>query len=86
MFVMSGYKIRHDVLLMWKITACFHAANIETVSMSFCTEVDWVMHGGITKWPLITLSLSRFKKAPLFFVGASLELHLVQKSGSSLAL
>ena len=37
--------------------------------MSFCTEVDWIMHGSITKWPL-TLSLSRFKKAPLFFVGA----------------
>ena len=31
------------------------------MNMSFCTEVDWVMHGSITKWPL-TLSLSRFKK------------------------
>ena len=60
--------------------------------MSFCTEVDWVMHGSITKWPL-TLSLSRFKRAPLFFIGAftasllsgiSLELHLVAAaSGNS---
>ena len=62
MFVLPVYKIRHDVLLMLKITACFHAVNSEHgVNMSFCTEVDWVMHGSITKWPL-TLSLSRFKK------------------------
>ena len=33
MFFLPGYKIRHDVLLMWKITACFHAMNTETVSM-----------------------------------------------------
>ena len=39
------------------------------VNMSFCTEVDWVMHGSITKWPL-TLSLSSFKKMPLLFVEA----------------
>ena len=31
--VLPGYKVRHDVLLMWKITACFHAVNTETVSM-----------------------------------------------------
>ena len=34
------------------------------MNMSFCTEVDWVMHGSIT------LSLSRFKTTHLFFVGA----------------
>ena len=39
------------------------------MNMSFCAEVDWVKHGSITKRPL-TPSLSRFKKAPLFFVGA----------------
>ena len=33
MFVLPGYKIRHDVLLMGKITACFHAVNAEMVSM-----------------------------------------------------
>ena len=32
MFVLPGYKIRH-ILLMWKITACFHAVNTEMVSM-----------------------------------------------------
>ena len=52
MFVLPGYKIRHDVLLMWKNTACFHAVSTENgehgVNMSFCTEVDWVMHGSIS--------------------------------------
>ena len=57
------------------------------MNMSFCTEVDWVMHGSITKWPLTcTLSLSRFKKhlssslepsQPSYLAGISLELHLV---------
>ena len=36
MFVLPGYKITHHVLLMWKITACFHAVNTETVS-TVCT-------------------------------------------------
>ena len=55
------------------------------MDMSFCTEVDWVKHGGITKWPLI-LSLSHFKKhissslepsQPSYLAGISLGLHLV---------
>ena len=55
------------------------------MNMSFCTEVDWVMHGSITKWQL-TLSLSRFKKhtslslefsQPSYLAGISLELYLV---------
>ena len=57
------------------------------MNISFCTEVDWVMHGSITrtKWPL-TLTLSRFKKhlssllepsQPSYLAGISLELHLV---------
>ena len=33
MFVLPGYKRRHDALVMWKITACVHAVNTETVSM-----------------------------------------------------
>ena len=92
MFVLPGYTFRHDVLLNkcgksrhvfmpWTLKRWAWCAN-----MWFCTEVDWVMHGSITKWPL-TLTLSRFKRAPLFFVGAftepsyliagiSLELHL----------
>ena len=51
--------------------------------MSFCTEV-------VTKWPL-TLSLSRFKKAHIFFVGAFTAFLLNGNivgiaSGSSMAL
>ena len=60
------------------------------MNMSFSTEVDWVMHGSITKW-LLTLSLSRFKKAPLFFAGAFTAFLLSGNivgiaSGSSMAL
>ena len=66
-------------------SCCEHWNGEHGVNMSFCTEVDWVMHGSITKWPL-TLSLSRFKKhlsssleppQPSYLAGISLELHLV---------
>ena len=60
MFVFPAYKIRPDVLLMRKFTTCFHSMfachehwnGEHGVNMSFCTKVDWVMHGSITKWPL----------------------------------
>ena len=84
MLVLPGYNIRHDVLLIRKITVWKHWNSEHGVNMSFCTEVDWVMHGSITTWPL-TLSLSRFKNTssslepsqPSYLAGISLELHLV---------
>ena len=56
--------------------------------MSFCTEVDWVMHGSITKWPLtftrstVFLALKKHPSSlepsqPSWLAGISLELHLV---------
>ena len=78
--MLFNYLLKHGMF------SCYEHWNGEHgVNMSFCTEVDWVMHGNIAKWPL-TPSLSRFKKhpscslepsQPSYFVGTSLELHLV---------
>ena len=55
-------------LFMWKIKACFMPRTLKLWASwcehVVCTEVDWVMHGSITKW-LLTLSLSRFKNTSL---------------------
>ena len=67
MFVLPGYQIRHDVLLMWKITACFHAVNTETVSMvqtcRFARKWTGLCMGVLLNGHLLA--------------GISLELHLV---------
>ena len=61
MFVLPRYKFRHNVFINAENHGMFscreHSNGEYGVNMSFCTEVDWVMHGSITKWPL-TLSLS----------------------------
>ena len=83
-------NIRHDVLLMRKITACFHAVNTETVSMVWTCRFarKWTAScmGVSLNGHLITPSLSRFKKhlssslepsQPSYWAGISSELHLV---------
>ena len=57
------------------------------LNMSFCTEVDWVMHGSITtingKLPWVFLALKKHLSSslepsqPFYLAGISLELHLV---------
>ena len=51
MFVLPGYKFRHNVFINAENHG-FHAVNTETDEHGLNTEVDWVMHGSITKWTL----------------------------------
>ena len=54
------------------------AVNTETIEHG-CERVvlHWVMHGIFTKWSL-TPSLSRFKKAPLFFAWSRSQPYLLR--------
>ena len=89
MFVLPGYKIRHDDVLMWKITACFHAVNTETVSMVWTCRFarKWtglcmgvLLNGHL---PGVFLALKKHLSSslepsqPSYLAGISLELHLV---------
>ena len=89
MFVLPGYKIRHDVLLMWKITACFDAVNTETVSIVWTCRFarKWtglcmgvLLNGHL---PRVFLALKKHLSSslepwqPSYLAGISLELQLV---------
>ena len=96
MFVLPGYKIRHDVLLMWKITACFHAVNTETVSMvwtcGFARKWTGLCMGVLLNGhlPGVFLALKKHLSSSLFvgaFTAFLLSGNIVGiASGSSMAL